>query len=82
MLDAGVIGAARAEEVPVEVGQIVVAALYAFGKLPMPEPVPASGTDASLGPDDRGGQDVVAGGAADLPVGVGTGSSRAVYVTS
>src|SRR5215212_4547309 len=66
VLDAGGIGARRAELVAVEVRQVVVVALDALDQLAMPETATTSGADARLGADDAGGQHVIAG-VAELP---------------
>jgi hypothetical protein len=72
VLDAGVIGASRAEEIPVEVRQVVVVALEDLDQLPMPETVSTASTDARLGPDHSSSQDVIAG-MAELPIGAVAG---------
>ena len=77
MLGAGVIGARRAEEISVEVRQVVVVVLVELDELPMPKAAPTPRADAGLGPNHRAGQDVIAG-MAELPIaaaaGLGTGA--------
>jgi hypothetical protein len=67
VLDAGVIGALRAEKIPVEVGKPIMQAFDTFEEIPMPEPTAATGTDARLCADDADGQDVIAG-VPELPI--------------
>jgi hypothetical protein len=69
---ADVIGALEAEEISVEVGQVVVVALDTLGKLPMPEAPTATGANSRLRPDYRGGQDVIAG-VPEVPILAGAG---------
>jgi hypothetical protein len=57
-----VTGASLPHEVALVEGQVIL--LEDLEQLPMPEATPAAGTYARLGPDHRGGQDMVAGGAA------------------
>jgi hypothetical protein len=66
-------GALGTEEISVEVGQVVVVALDALGKIPVPEMATAPGADARLRADDRGGQDVVASGSPYLLIGAVAG---------
>jgi hypothetical protein len=56
VLDAGGIGALRAEEISVEVGEPVVAALDALDQLPTTEPEATACTHAALGAGDGGGR--------------------------
>jgi len=65
--DAGVISARRAEEISIEVRQIVVVALDALDQLPMPETASTASTHASLGPNHRSSQDVIAS-VPELPI--------------
>jgi hypothetical protein len=55
VLDAGAIGAGTAEEISVEVGQVVVVALDTLDQLAVKEPPATASTDAALGVGDGGG---------------------------
>src|SRR5215211_5266967 len=59
VLEAGVIGARRAEEISVEVGEPVVAALDALDHIPPGGPATAPGTRGRLGPDHSRGRRVL-----------------------
>ncbi len=72
MLDAGVVGARRAEMIAVEVRQVVVVVFGKLGKLPMPETAPTARAHARLRTNDRGGQDVIAD-VAELPIAAAAG---------
>jgi hypothetical protein len=66
VLDVGGIGALRAEEISVEVRQVVVVALDALDQLPPAEPEATAGTHPALRAGDGGGRLVLADLAAEL----------------
>jgi hypothetical protein len=72
VLDASALGARPAEMVAVEVRQVVVVVFGKLDKATMPEAAPAASADTSLGSDDGGSQDVIAG-VAELPIATAAG---------
>jgi hypothetical protein len=63
-------GASLTHHIAVKVGQVIL--LENLDHIPMPETMSTASTDARLGADDCGGQDVIAG-VAELPVGAAAG---------
>jgi hypothetical protein len=59
VLDTGVIGTRPAEEISIEVGQVVVVALDALDQIPPAELEATAGTHAALGAGDGGGRPVL-----------------------
>ena len=74
VLDAGGIGARRAEEISIEVGQAVVVALDALDQLAVPEAPATASTYAALRAGDGRGRRVLADFAGERHVRAGANS--------